>query len=250
MGDAISNMYAGFGYASKRKPNKSADWLSYLGSASKNQYKTGMGDYGTKLRSTMLNDIDTRFDEAGRTSDEAIAQAGLGASGLGTVARMKLAEQRGNAVAKADTQIASMDWNAKQQGLHNLFNVQSGYQRISDQAQQQRQFEQQLKFQKEQAEYGWGDFFGDLLGAGAKVGSAAISASDRKLKENIKVVGRKGGIEIVQFNYKKYPSKRYEGVIAQDIQSKYPDAVVTSKDGYLAVNYDKIPVDFKEVTNE
>ena len=92
-----------------------------------------------------------------------------------------------------------------------------------------------------------GIFGGAATGAGASAGAgAAVAASDINLKENIKTVGKSpSGIDIVEFNYKNQ-SERFRGVIAQDIQDKYPNAVV-NKDRYLAVDYSKIDVSFERI---
>lgn len=76
--------------------------------------------------------------------------------------------------------------------------------------------------------------------------------SDENLKENIKHVGGKNGLRLYEFNYKPenplgLPSdKKYIGVIAQEVQEKRPDAVSVI-DGFLAVDYDKIGIEMKEV---
>ena len=70
--------------------------------------------------------------------------------------------------------------------------------------------------------------------------------SDKNLKENIEKVGEENGFNIYEFNYINEPNKRYRGVIAQEIKEIAPDAI-EERDGYLAVNYDKIGIEFKEV---
>lgn len=82
---------------------------------------------------------------------------------------------------------------------------------------------------------------GDLL----KGGAAAYASSDRELKENIIPEGTQNGFNIYSFNYKGLP-ERWIGVIAQEVQVTRPDAV-REQDGYLAVNYDAIGVEFKRV---
>ena len=71
------------------------------------------------------------------------------------------------------------------------------------------------------------------------------SMSDETLKENIEKVGEQNGFNVYRFNYKG-DDKRYEGVMAQEVMETRPDAV-TVKDGKLAVYYDKIGIEFKEV---
>lgn len=81
-------------------------------------------------------------------------------------------------------------------------------------------------------------------GAGAAGGGGA-SASDINLKENIRKIGLENEFNIYEFNYIGKPG-RYRGVMAQEVQETRPDAVV-EKDGYLAVHYDKIGVEFKQI---
>jgi len=78
-------------------------------------------------------------------------------------------------------------------------------------------------------------------------GGAAIAAafSDLSLKENIELVGKENGFNIYHFDYKNREG-RYQGVMAQEVQKARPDAVI-EKDGYLAVYYDKIGVEFKRI---
>jgi hypothetical protein len=87
-----------------------------------------------------------------------------------------------------------------------------------------------------------------LIGGLGQVGGAAIgafAASDERLKEDIEKIGEsKSGINIYTFRYKDKPEV-FQGVIAQEIQEINPEAVI-EKDGFLAVNYDLIDVEFKE----
>lgn len=81
-------------------------------------------------------------------------------------------------------------------------------------------------------------------GAGGASGSASLF-SDIRLKEDIKLVGKENGINIYEFKYKNKP-ERYRGVMAQEVQEIMPEAVI-EKDGFLAVDYDKIGIEFKEI---
>tara|TARA_R110000796_G_scaffold64179_1_gene148691 strand:- start:353 stop:1405 length:1053 start_codon:yes stop_codon:yes gene_type:complete len=104
-----------------------------------------------------------------------------------------------------------------------------------------------------------GSFLGDvgaIAGAGASI--YATSGSDERVKENIQEVGvdQRTALTLYEFNYKKEfgdPSIRYRGVMAQEVELSYPDAVITRTDGafngYMAVNYDALGIEFKEVSN-
>jgi hypothetical protein len=77
--------------------------------------------------------------------------------------------------------------------------------------------------------------FGNLLGAGAQLGSAAFMFSDRRLKSNIKRVGTHAiGVGIFEYTMMGMPQR---GVIAQEVQAVRPDLVKRHASGYLMVNY-------------
>ena len=89
---------------------------------------------------------------------------------------------------------------------------------------------------------------GQVLGAGFK------AFSDAKLKTNIEIVGKSSsGIPIVEFNYidTGFGEGRYRGVLAQDIQDKFPEAVIVNEEkDCLMVKYDLIDVDFVRIDHE
>jgi len=105
--------------------------------------------------------------------------------------------------------------------------------------------------------------FSQLLGAGTMLGGAYLSgggslfaapetwasgaafASDKNVKENIEYVGMNNGHKMYQFNYKG-DTRRFEGVMAQDVIEYMPEAVVDI-DGILAVDYGRLGVEMKEV---
>lgn len=92
-----------------------------------------------------------------------------------------------------------------------------------------------------------GEMYGALLGAGGTLGAAALS--DIRVKENIERVGThyRNGLPIYEFNYIHVPDKRYRGVMAQDVEKVYPEAVVEMHDGIKAVNYDMLGMEMVEV---
>lgn len=82
-----------------------------------------------------------------------------------------------------------------------------------------------------------------IVGAGAKL----FGPSDRRLKENIELVGVENGHNIYTFNYISRPETRYQGVMADEVAGILPEAVIYGADGMAAVNYGLIGVDFKEI---
>lgn len=95
-----------------------------------------------------------------------------------------------------------------------------------------------------------GQFWGALLGAGATLGGAAIGKySDRRLKENIELVGRdeRTQLPLYEFEYKGGTRRRFLGVMADDVEKSFPDAVFTMPDGFKAVDYHKLGLEMVEV---
>lgn len=85
-----------------------------------------------------------------------------------------------------------------------------------------------------------GGWLNGLLGAGASLGSAAIMASDRRLKTNIRKVGEaKDGLSIYDWNWKSAPNgETVRGVIADEVEKLRPWAFVPNFKGeYAGVDY-------------
>jgi hypothetical protein len=70
--------------------------------------------------------------------------------------------------------------------------------------------------------------------------------SDRRLKDNLKLLGQSpNGINIYEFNFKSDPTKKYQGVMADElIGTQFQSAVTEDDDGYLIVDYSLIDVKF------
>ena len=77
--------------------------------------------------------------------------------------------------------------------------------------------------------------FGNLLGAGAQLGSAFLF-SDRRLKSNIKRVGTHPALGVGIYTYTMMGMPQH-GVIAQEVQAVRPDLVRRHANGFLQVNY-------------
>lgn len=76
---------------------------------------------------------------------------------------------------------------------------------------------------------------GGLFGLGG-AGLSALKFSDRRLKEDVKKVGKtKGGLNLFSFRYKGQPDTQI-GLMAQDVEKKVPEAVA-HVGGYKAVDY-------------
>lgn len=91
-----------------------------------------------------------------------------------------------------------------------------------------------------------------LGGFGAVLGGVAEIArlSDRRVKENIEVVGRdeRTGLTIYEFSYIDDPDmRRYQGVMADEVIAVDPYAVSYDDHGIARVNYARLGIEFKEV---
>jgi len=76
---------------------------------------------------------------------------------------------------------------------------------------------------------------GGLYGLAGSLGSAAIMASDRRLKSNIVRVGTHPlGIGIYEYDIF---GERQRGVMADEVEQVKPEAVLTHESGYKMVNY-------------
>lgn len=81
-------------------------------------------------------------------------------------------------------------------------------------------------------------------------GAALVTAfSDRRLKQNIELVGRdeRTMLPLYEFEYINGSGRRFLGVMAQDVVEKYPDMVFTMPDGFMAVNYAGLGLEMVEV---
>jgi hypothetical protein len=95
------------------------------------------------------------------------------------------------------------------------------------------------------------DPFASLLGAGTTLGAAWIGKSDRRLKTDIVHVGvdEATGLNLYEFRYID-GVKRFRGVMADEVEVNYPEAVFTGPDGYKAVNYTALGIDMVLVEGE
>jgi hypothetical protein len=91
-----------------------------------------------------------------------------------------------------------------------------------------------------------GEVLGSVLGAG--IGLIPIP-SDIRLKTNIKPTGidSRTNLPTYEFAYKAAPTLRYRGVMAQDVEKLYPQAVSEDASGYKRVRYDMLGMSMKPV---
>lgn len=84
-----------------------------------------------------------------------------------------------------------------------------------------------------------------LGGLGGFLAGAGALFSDRILKEDIKFVRREGDHNIYEFKYKGQ-DELYEGVMADEVLKINPEAVI-ERDGYFAVDYEKIEPEMRRI---
>jgi hypothetical protein len=70
-----------------------------------------------------------------------------------------------------------------------------------------------------------------------------------RLKTNIELIGIDSHTKLptYEFAYKAAPTIRYRGVMAQDVEKVYPQAVVEGTDGYKRVRYDMLGMSMERV---
>jgi len=80
-------------------------------------------------------------------------------------------------------------------------------------------------------------------------GAALYAASDRRLKQDIELVGRdeRTMLPLYEFAYKSDPSRRFLGVMADEAEAYMPEAVREGEDGYKYVNYAMLGIEMVEV---
>jgi hypothetical protein len=180
--------------------------------------------------------------------NENLASRGMFRSGVGTNALASIYGNEASALGDVENQLNQMELSYKQNAINNLLGLNQfegnqygkflGMDRGYDQWKQglvenQRQFNAQMDAQPDP----WMQLLGSAVGGASQAGAAALIASDKKLKENIKKVGKtKSGLNIYEFNYKG-DNTRVRGVMAQDVEKKIPKAVIR------LVNYNELPPD-------
>ena len=85
-----------------------------------------------------------------------------------------------------------------------------------------------------------GSIFGDIFRAAIPAATtAAVAASDRRLKKDIELVGETpGGFNVYSFEY--LWGEKAIGVMADEVEKVLPDAVVMDESGYQMVDYSRI----------
>jgi hypothetical protein len=96
---------------------------------------------------------------------------------------------------------------------------------------------------------GGGGFRGGGGGGGFRGGGGGGRRSDIELKHDVALLGHlANGLGYYRFSYLG-SSKLYVGVIAQEVQSLVPEAVIRGRDGYLRVRYEQLGLKLRSYTD-
>ena len=106
----------------------------------------------------------------------------------------------------------------------------------------------QMQQANAQSAAGIGSLVGTLgaagIGAYGKYAAAGAAASDERLKTNIQLVDNINGHNIYTWDWKEQDYGYNKGVIAQEILASVPEAVTMMDNGFYAVNYDMLGLDY------
>ena len=132
-----------------------------------------------------------------------------------------------------NTQVQMPQFNAAPSAGAPGTSVPAGGQALQQQyAQQMQNYNAQLAQQN--------STMGGLFSLGGSLGSAAIMASDIRLKTDITPLGlMSSGLPFYSFKYIGDDMPQI-GVMAQEVLAVIPDAVITGPDGFLMVDYSKV----------
>jgi len=205
-------------------------------------------------RQNLQGQINKGVDTSQERLKEQLAQSGMSRSGVATGAMANLEMGRADALGNAEVQLSAQDQAFRQNALAKLLGLQelglnemgqnrNYYSNMLGMEMSNDRFNKQMEYQKEQDKFNfWRDMMPGLIDAGGKAGVAAIAASDRRLKENISLVGQSPkGVNIYEFNYIGHPQK-FRGAMADE----NPNATI-KKNGIKYLDYSKIDVEFEAI---
>jgi hypothetical protein len=209
----------------------------------------GSGAFGANMNQNALAAASMRsgaMNQSRMQSEEQARALLTGASALGrgqtqtALGAMGLSSQLGS----ASQQTAMAPGNQYMQGLASGASTIMQGQQMGIQGQGQIMNTQANLYGQSQAAKG--EMIGAVLGIGA---AYAGRPSDRRLKENIELVGRdeRTMLPLYEFEYKGGDGRRFLGVMADDVEKVFPEAVIEMSNGYKAVDYDLLGIEMVEV---
>ena len=161
------------------------DFYAMLGEILTKQLNGGISNLDDYKRSSG-GAISRSFDQSRTNMKEDLASRGMGGSGAALAAMGQLAGQRANALGDNSLKLDSMNRDYQNNALSQLFNLNSlgvgvDQSKISNMLnltglmQGEHQFNRELDFQSDNKPSGFAQFLGQLLGAGAQIGSAYVT---------------------------------------------------------------------------
>lgn len=159
----------------------------------------------------------------------------------------QLIAQQSSALAQYIMQAMGMDIQGNREMFVTL--AQALGQELSSQREMEMRRLEREQLGAEAARQRESALIGSLIGAGGLIGGGAL-ASDIGLKDNIRVIGKVGGLDIVQWDWNERARALGTylgdsiGVIAQDVERLYP-SLVGRRDGFKTVKYDSLPYDVR-----
>lgn len=202
-------------------------------------------DLINKARTRGTANIQKGTKRALRDTDEQLAQTGLRRAGIGFAAKEKIYGGEADALSNLELGLAEREEAEKKGIISQLLGIDQlrasakqsdrGFlTNLFGQNEQFRMSNEQLKLQQEPEGFDWGS----ILASAIQAGGSIIAASDKRIKRNIKYIGKtKKGIPVAFYNYEN--GIKEIGVIAQDVEEIMPEAVVEIG-GIKHVNYGMI----------
>ena len=228
-----TNQAAQFGAAAQNQAAQfgadAANTASQFGASAQNrasQFGASMGNtfaqsrFGAENANNQFNaDINNKFAQAQFGAANDMSQFNAGAQNKFSMANQDASNRMAQFRAKGMGDIQESRYTQKS----DMFDIAAGRKAGADNARKQAT--------------------NDLVGGIG--GVASIFGSDRRSKNNIKLIGKsKSGLNIYSFNYKDKINGKgtYQGVMSDEIPS---DAVFKHSDGFDRVDYNKLDVEFK-----
>lgn len=186
----------------------------------------------------------------GQATQAAAQQAQVQQTGLNRAMQAQGGQMQG-AYAQQAQQLAS---GSAQAGAQAGMQAEQMSQQVA--AARDTQIRADLARQSDKTTANWNkavDTYIDYRGQNKQVEAAAVKAgtlaSDRRLKQNIESAGVDSatGLNLYDFEYKSDPSRRFRGVMADEVEVNYPDAVVYGDDGYAKVYYGLLGLEMTEI---
>lgn len=159
---------------------------------------------------------------------------GLNASNMGASMAMGGLNAANAGLAGMNSGFGSAASTAGQMGTNatGMFNAQAGFKNAQDQIAVSS------------------DPFNTILGAAAGAATTKFMSSDPRLKTGVVPVGRdeRTGLTLYEFAYVgATDGKRYRGVMADEVERNYPEAVAYDDLGFASVDYGRLGIEMVEV---